>query len=141
MNPILRNVLALIAGIIAGMIFNFATIMIGMNIIPPPEGMDVMDPQSIAENVHLFEFKHFLFPFFAHALGSITAAFIAVKLAATNHMKLAIGIGIFFLFAGISNFFQIPSPTWFIVVDLTLAYIPMARLGGFCASLSQDKTL
>jgi hypothetical protein len=32
------------------------------------------------------------------------------------------------LLGGIMNAFQIPAPTWFLVVDLLLAYIPMGWL-------------
>jgi hypothetical protein len=50
---------------------------------------------------------------------------------ATNHkMKFALGIGVFFLAGGIGSVFMLPSPTWFTVLDLAGAYIPMAYLAG-----------
>jgi hypothetical protein len=49
-------------------------------------------------------------------------------------MKLAIGIGVFFLAGGIANAFMLPAPIWFITVDLLLAYIPMGWLGGYVAT-------
>lgn len=45
-------------------------------------------------------------------------------------MNYAIGVGIFFLLGGIANVYLLPSPTWFAIVDLVVAYIPMAYLGG-----------
>ena len=39
------------------------------------------------------------------------------------------GLGIFHLLGGIAAAVMIPAPLWFIVVDLVLAYIPMAWLG------------
>ena len=39
-------------------------------------------------------------------------------------------IGIFFLIGGITNLFMLPAPTWFAVVDLVGAYLPMGWLGG-----------
>ena len=43
-------------------------------VIPPPAGVDVSDPQSLSESIHLFEPKHFVFPFLAHALGTLVGA-------------------------------------------------------------------
>ncbi len=48
-------------------------------------------------------------------------------------MKIAIGIGCFFLLGGIAMILNCGGPLWFIVADLVLAYIPMAVLGGFLA--------
>ena len=38
-------------------------------IIPLPEGADNSSVKSLEKTIHLFEFKHFLMPLFAHALG------------------------------------------------------------------------
>ena len=42
----------------------------------------------------------------------------------------ALVIGCAFLIGGVMMVFMLPSPVWFTVVDLSLAYIPMAYLGG-----------
>lgn len=130
MNPILKNILAVLAGILGGMLVNIGLIMISGSLIPPPEGVDPMDAESIKANIDLYEFKHFIFPFLAHALGTLAGAFVAAKVAATHKMKFALGIGAFFLAGGIANTFMIPAPTWFIAVDLIAAYLPMGWLGG-----------
>ena len=69
-------------------------------------------------------------PFLAHALGTLAGAFVAAKLAVSHQMKYAIGIGVFFLLGGLANIFMLPSPTWFTVLDLGVAYIPMGLLAG-----------
>ena len=130
MNPIIKNLLAVVAGVVVGMIVNMSLIKLGMKIIPPPEGVDVLDPQSMKEGIHLFTPKNFLFPFLAHALGTLFGAFITVRLAATHHMKLALGIGLWFLFGGFVMVLMVPGPTWFSALDLLGAYFPMAFLGG-----------
>src|SRR5262245_37940379 len=68
---ILRNVLAVVVGVIAGWIVNMSLIVASPHIIPPPEGVNVSDMQSLSESMHLFEPKHFVFPFLAHALGTL----------------------------------------------------------------------
>ncbi|MEZ4803484.1 MAG: hypothetical protein R2797_11990 [Gelidibacter sp.] len=130
MNPILKNILAIVAGIILGSIVNMGIIMISGSIIPPPEGADVTTMEGLKESIHLFEPKHFVFPFLAHALGTLVGAWIAAKIAANRKMVLAMVVGLFFLVGGIMNVRMLPSPTWFTVLDLVGAYLPMAWIGG-----------
>ncbi|REJ83769.1 MAG: hypothetical protein DWQ44_00550 [Bacteroidetes bacterium] len=130
MKPIVKNIMAVIAGIILGSIVNMGIVSISGQIIPPPEGVDVNDLESLKSSAHLFEAKHFIFPFLAHALGTLVGALFAAKIAASHKMKMAMIIGFFFLLGGITMAFMVPAPSWFIFLDLGLAYIPMARIGG-----------
>ena len=129
MNPIVKNILAVIAGLIVGSVVNMGIISISGSIIPPPEGVDLTDMESLKSSMHLFQTKHFIFPFLAHALGTLVGAFIASLIAANRKMTFAMVIGILFLAGGIANVIMLPSPLWFAIVDLALAYIPMAWLG------------
>lgn len=45
-------------------------------------------------------------------------------------MTFSLVIGFVHLLGGILAAFLIPAPVWFIVLDLFVAYIPMAWLGG-----------
>ena len=58
MPNILRNVLAVIAGLVIGGSVNMALITLSPALIPPPAGVDVSDPQSLATAIHLFEPRH-----------------------------------------------------------------------------------
>ena len=130
MNPIIKNILALLIGIIIGSLVNMGIIMISGSIIAPPEGADVTTTEGLKASMHLFEPKHFIFPFLAHALGTFVGAFLAALLAGTHKMKFALSIGVFFLLGGIASVFMLPSPIWFTVVDLVGAYIPIAYFAG-----------
>ena len=129
MNSKIRNILAIIAGLIAGSAVNMGLVIAGAAIIPPPAGVDVTDVESIKTSMHLFEFKHFVAPFFAHALGTLVGAYVAVIIAAGYKITLGLVIGVLFLLGGIINVFMLPSPAWFVIVDLVGAYIPMAWIG------------
>ena len=87
-----------------------------------------MDPESIAANAHLFETKHFIFPFLAHASGALVGAVVAFFIAGRRRPLHAYVIGVLFLFGGIYAAATIPAPTWFVALDLIVAYIPMAWL-------------
>ena len=130
MNPILRNILAVLAGAIVGSIVNMGIIMISGYVIPPPEGADVTTNEGLKEAMHLFQPKHFLMPFLAHALGTLAGAFLAGRIAVSHKMKIALGIGLLFLVGGIMSVFMLPSPLWFTMLDLVVAYIPMGYLAG-----------
>lgn len=130
MNPILKNILAVIAGIVSGGILNMAIIMISGSIIPPPDGADLTTMEGLKASMHLLEPKHFILPFLAHALGSFLGASVAAFFAVSHKMKFALGIGAWFLIGGILNIVMLPSPLWFTVLDLVGAYIPMAYLAG-----------
>jgi hypothetical protein len=133
MNSLARNVVAVFLGIVVGSLVNITLVNVGPSIIPLPEGADVTSMESLSESMKLFRPKHFLFPFLAHALGTLSGAFVAAKTAAKNRMGFAIGIGIFFLIGGISAISMLGGPLWFTAADLLLAYIPMGALGGMLA--------
>ncbi len=140
MNPIVRNVLAAIVGFIIGSIVNISLVNVGMAIVPLPEGADVSTMEGLREAMKEFTPVNFIFPFLAHALGTLVGAFIAAKIAASHKMKFAIGIGAFFLFGGITMIALCGGPFWFIALDLLVAYIPMGLLGGILAGGNKTKS-
>lgn len=134
MNPIVRNILAVLAGAFIGAVVNSGLVNIGPSIIPPPEGADLTTMEGIKASMELFEFKNFIFPFLAHAIGTLVGAFVAAKIAVSHKMKFALGIGAFFLLGGIAAMMMIGGPLWFNILDLLVAYIPMGYLGGKLAT-------
>ncbi|WP_116772027.1 hypothetical protein [Maribacter litoralis] len=129
MNPVLKNILAVVAGVIVGSMVNMGIVMISGSIIPPPEGGDITTMEGLKSTIHLFKPKHFIFPFLAHALGTLVGAFIAAKIAATRKMLMALLIGLFFLIGGTVNIAMLGGPMWFTALDIIVAYLPMAYLG------------
>lgn len=130
MNPIVRNILAVVAGVIVGGVVNMGIIQIGPFVIPHPEGVNTSTMESLAASMHLFQTKHFVTPFLAHALGSLVGALVGAYIAVSHKMKFALGLGCWFLLGGIMAVYMLPAPMWYNVVDLMLAYIPMAYIGG-----------
>ncbi|EMO58615.1 hypothetical protein LEP1GSC161_4104 [Leptospira santarosai str. CBC1416] len=104
--------------------------MISGHIIPPPNGADVTTVEGLKASLHLFQPKHFILPFLAHALGTFSGAFLAAVISKNHKIKFAYVIGILFLAGGIANIIMLPSPVWFAVLDLAGAYIPMSYLAG-----------
>jgi len=134
MNMILRNVLAVVLGIVACFVAKFMIIAIGGSIIPPPEGVNMNDLESIKANANLFQAKHFVTPFLEHSLGSLFGGLVAALVAANRKIIFALVIGGLHLLGGIIAAAVIPAPMWFIALDLVVAYLPMAYLGGLIAA-------
>jgi hypothetical protein len=130
MGTTVRNVIAVVLGVVVGSLVNMGLIMVSSQVIPPPEGVDMTNMESLRSSMHLLEPKHFLFPFLAHAVGTFAGSFLTSMLAATHRMKLALGVSAFFLLGGIVNVFLLPSPIWFTALDLIVAYIPMGWIAG-----------
>jgi hypothetical protein len=129
MSPILRNILAVIAGWIVGSIMNMALIQVG-HMVYPLEGVDPNDMEALAVVMPTLEANYFIFPFLAHALGALVGAAVAGMIAISHKMKMALVVGFLFLLGGIMVNYLIPGPTWFTALDLIVAYIPMAWIGG-----------
>lgn len=129
MKKVLRYILAVLAGLVLGSFVNMGLILIGGKLIAPPHGSDVTTMEGLKASIHMFQPEHFLFPFLAHAIGTLAGAFLAAWLAPSRRMMLALIVGGFFFVGGVINCIAIPAPIWFEVVDLVLAYVPMAWIG------------
>lgn len=129
MNPIFKNILAVISGWIGGSVINMGLIRTGHKLIPI-EGIDPNDMDALAAVMPTLEFEYFVFPFLAHALGTLVGATIAGWIAASHKMKFSLAIGGLFLLGGIMVNYMLPGPTWFAATDILIAYIPMAWIGG-----------
>jgi len=106
-----------------------ALITLSPSLIPPPAGVDVNSAESLSKAIHLFEPRHFIMPFLAHAVGTLAGALAAYLIAASYKARIAFVIGVVFLCGGVAASFMIPAPAWFIALDLLAAYLPMAWLG------------
>lgn len=130
MNTTIRNILAVILGLFIGGAVNFGIILLSGHIIPPPAGADVTTEAGLKASMHLFQPKHFIFPFLAHAIGTFVGACICAALATKAKMRFAMIIGLGFLIGGIMEVVALPAPMWYNITDLAGAYIPMSFLAG-----------
>lgn len=130
MNPVLRNILAVLCGTSACMVLNGSLLAFMMKLNPAPVGFD----PNVLETYSMLEARHLTNPFIAHAIPSWFGGALAAMLAATRKMTFALVVGGLHLIGGIAAAFMIPAPAWFIALDLVVAYLPMAWLGGKLSS-------
>lgn len=130
MNKILNIIIAIIIGLLFGSMINMGIILIGPYIIPNPIGYDNSSMETMNNSIHLLKPIHLLIPFLAHAIGTFIGALFASLIVKKRKMLIALSIGVFFLAGGIYMAVIVSSPLWFILLDLIVAYIPMAYLAG-----------
>jgi hypothetical protein len=125
----LRNILGIVVGLILGSVVNMAFVTVSASVVAPPPGADMTTVEGLTAAMPQLQAKHFVFPFLAHALGTLVAALVAVLIAGSHKVLIALGIGVLFLCGGIAASMMIPAPAWFIALDLVGAYLPMAWIG------------
>jgi len=127
---LLQNLIAVVIGFVGGSLVNLAIIVWISPLIPLPEGVDPNSMESIKANIDKFGAQNFIAPFAAHALGTLCGAFLAACLAKNRKLALSFVIGLLNLLGGIAAIMMIGGPIWFMIVDLGVAYLPMAAGGG-----------
>lgn len=131
--PIVKLVLAVLLGLVVGSVVNMALVMAGGHVIAPPPGADMTTAEGLRAALPQMQPRHYLFPFLAHALGTLAGAYLAAKLAPVRKLLAAMVVGGCFFIGGVLAARMIPAPAWFIAVDLVLAYWPFAVLGWLLA--------
>lgn len=129
MKKTLLVVCVLLVALILGSFANMGLIIMGGKLIPPPPGANVLTMEGLKASIHLFQAQHFLFPFLAHAIGTLVAAFFVAWMMPTKNGLFTAIVGACFFLGGLLNAIYIPAPVWFIALDLLCAYFPMAWLG------------
>ena len=133
MNTYIKNALAIVLGWLAGSIINMRLVQSGYSLFPI-EGIDPKDMEALATIMPSLDFNFFIFPFLGHALGTLVGAWVAAKIARTKKMIFSLVIGSLFFIGGVMVNYMLTGPLWFTIIDLSLAYIPMAWLGGKLAT-------
>jgi len=111
------------------MLVNGGLVVLGHRLIPLPDGLSGNTPEALASAIPLMGTEHFLFPFLAHAGGSLASAFLATVISRNRHFWFPALFGALFMAGVIYMAVILPGAFWFEAVDLGLAYIPMAWFG------------
>jgi hypothetical protein len=125
---ILKGLLVLLVALFIGGEVNMFIVENGHKLISNPPGTDFTTAEGLKKSMHLMLPKHFVMPFLAHALGTLVAAIIVVKLMPAQSKYLAYLVGLIFFVGGVMMISMVPSPLWFTIVDLVFAYIPMSLI-------------
>ena len=114
----MRKVLAVLAGILTGMIAISLVQMLGHYLYPEPEGLDTNDLNQMAEYVKTAPFMALFFVVLSYAFGALSSGFVSTKIANDGKQIYAIICGIVFLILSIFMMSSLPTPIWFWILGI-----------------------
>lgn len=130
-----RNVIVVLAAMVAGTIVIYAIEQLGHSIFPPPKIPTETTLANIDAALELY-FENMpvgalLVVGLAHLIGVAVACWIGFKFARESRMPGLI-VGVLYLLFTIVNLLSFPHPLWFIILDIALVvaaiFIPMRAL-------------
>ena len=125
----IKYIVVFLVSLFAGAMLNGAVLNVGMKLIPPPEGFDMKDPKDLAEAMKFMSPKHFITPFVSHALGTLLSSVLFYYFSKSQNKVPLFLIGGLFFCGGLYMVIILTAPWTFNLLDLGLAYFPMAYLG------------
>ena len=132
----MKSVLLSVLGLFIGAFTNGLIVQLGTFLIKAPKGLDLATEEGLAKAMPLMGVEHFVFPFLAHAIGTFIGAYFVTRVRVDKPLIYALAIGFAFLAGGVMMVVMLPqTPLWFILLDLLVAYLPMAYLGYRLGSL------
>lgn len=133
----LRNVLGVIVGVIAGSIVFLSIHWANYLIAGLPEGFENYDSgakRAILDSTPLYGWLVIILGYFA---GSFAAGFVAGKLAESETKIFPVVVSLIFMLGWLSNIMVLPHPIW-IVFAMFLIYLPATLAGHNVAVSSRE---
>lgn len=112
MPPLVRNIAATLAGLVAGSVANMAIVQLNTMLHPMPPGIDPNDLAQFGEYVATLPSIAFVVTMFAHLSQALIGGWVAARLAATLPLLLAMIVGGLSMIGGLVMLNLIPHPTW-----------------------------
>jgi hypothetical protein len=120
-NRLVRTILGVVAGAVAGGAIVFVTEFIGHSLFPPPPDINLGNPEDVERLMASLPAGAFAMVLLGWFLGSFAGALLAYRLSERPAAAWAVA-AIFILFTAMT-FMTIPHPAWMIAAGLL---IPLA---------------
>ena len=117
------GVLALVAGALA----NMGIVNAGAEMWPVDPQFNLKTMAGLEAALPTFTTVQLLYPVLAHAVGTLVSALIVARWGRWPVFSAYLFAGLFFL-GGLQMVVALPAPVWMEILDLTVAYFPMAWL-------------
>jgi hypothetical protein len=122
MNPVIRSVLAVIAGMLVAFVLIALVQTIGMRVYPPPP-MQTGDIESLRAAMARIPLGALLFVILSYTVGSLAGGWVAARLAPNGKMTHAMIVAALLFGAGLMNLMTIPHPAWFWVASSAVYWL------------------
>ena len=124
----MKNILAVIAGLIISVIifslFEFLSTMFN----PLPTEIELSDKVAMKEYISTLPISSMIIILAGYALGSFLTGVVIGKISKSPLKKLPLIAGSILTIAAIINLVTIPAPVWFMIINILL-YIPLTVAG------------
>lgn len=130
----LRAILGVIAGIIAGSVCVWGVETLNHILHPYPAGMKANDMEAFKSYIENLPFLGKFMVIVGYALGALVSGFISTKIAKNGKPTAAIICGLIFLSFTIYNMVVLPTPIWFWVLGILVWGLVLA---GYKLALSK----
>jgi len=108
----IRNICAVLVGLVAGMVFNMLIVMLSTVLYPMPEGVGFNDREGLAAYIETLPVTAFLIVMLAHLGQAFVGGWIAAIISRNASMLVAMIVGSLSMIAGIYNLSTMPVPAW-----------------------------
>ncbi len=127
MPPIVRRLLAVLAGIVAAFVVIMLMEQLSTMVYPPPPGIDFKDPAQLKAFMATMPTTALLLVLLGYALGGLAGGAVAAKLSPDLPIRSAGTIAVVLVIGSLMNLRAIPSPLWFEAANLVVvALTPFA---------------
>jgi hypothetical protein len=120
MKALLRNILALLAGVFSGVILISLLEQFNVRLYPPPSGFDPRNAESVKAYAATLPPPAFLIVLGSYLVGFTAAVFLATRLSGSVHHRQGVLAAAFFGAASVMNLLALPHPVWFWVANLVV---------------------
>jgi hypothetical protein len=108
----IRNICAVLIGLIAGMAVNMLFVMFNLVLYPMPEGVGFDDAEAMPAYFESLPVTAFLIVMLAHLGQAFVGGWIAALISRNSSMLVAMVVGVLSMMAGIYNMMSLPHPSW-----------------------------
>lgn len=115
-----RVILGVVAGIIAGSLCIWGVETLNHILHPYPAGMKANDMEAFKSYIENLPFLGKFMVIVGYALGALVAGFISTKIARNRKPTAAVVCGLIFLSFTIYNMMVLPTPIWFWILGILI---------------------
>ncbi len=135
----MKNVLAVVLGVVVAVILIMAVETLGHSVYPPPTDLDFTDIDTMAAYVDGLPLGALLFVMLAWLIGTFGGGILACFIVKSRPAVYAAIIGGLVLLGTVINLVSIPHPTWFSITSI-VAIIATAWMTGRLGLLFAETT-
>ncbi|MEO7794017.1 MAG: hypothetical protein ABIV06_04530 [Thermoanaerobaculia bacterium] len=133
----IRSILSVIVGILAGVVTIFLLEMAGHRFYPPPAGLDPGNVEAFKAAVAAAPVGMLLSVILAWAGGAFIGGGVAALLSERRRALHSLAVGGIQTLLAVAQLQMIPHPLWFTVLGVTI-FLPVAALAGHIVGREPD---